>query len=314
MYHDNTLLEIEIGKALRASGISASTIEFFRDNNNITTYLIDSIYIFKISTSILNEQAKYNRVRSIQFVPRVYSSGSFTISDYKYHYMIIDYVQGNELWSVVNSLTDKEKYEIGKEIAQFLNYLHSLTNDYYDIGHYIPTIPRYSKSWKEGHLEYIKILQNGLSEINIETDSQKIIANSFEYIYTNIDSLDYQAGAKLLHNDFHPKNIIVHKGRLAGIIDWECSQFGEADFELSHLFHWCIYPMVQENNLDVLLKSIIKNLQTILTVPDIEKRMTIYQLEHELNQLIWNGKRQEEERIYRINGWLNGKIAAFMKL
>lgn len=120
--------------------------------------------------------------------------------------------------------------------------------------------------------------------------------------------MEYQTGAKLLHNDFHPKNIIIHEGRLAGIIDWECSQFGESDFELTHLLHWYIYPSTPDNNLELLLKSVAENLKIASNVPNIEKRLTIYQLEHELNQLIWNGNKQEEERIQRINGWLDGQV------
>ena len=88
------------------------------------------------------------------------------------------------------------------------------------------------------------------------------------------------------------------------------------DFELSRLFDWCVYPdsyLFQENNLKILLESIIKNLRSILDIPHIEKRITIYQLEHELNQLIWNGKKQEEERMNRINDWLSGKVNIFLK-
>ncbi|QHW29752.1 phosphotransferase [Paenibacillus rhizovicinus] len=74
----------------------------------------------------------------------------------------------------------------------------------------------------------------GLAEINMELESKNAVTAAFDYIHTHIDSLDYQTGAKRLHNDLHPKNIIINEGRLAGIIDWECSQFGESDFELSH--------------------------------------------------------------------------------
>jgi len=45
--------------------------------------------------------------------------------------------------------------------------------------------------------------------LGLEPSSQGIISKAFDYIYANIDFLQYQAGAKLLHNDFHPKNIIV---------------------------------------------------------------------------------------------------------
>jgi len=306
---DNTPLKItEIHEVLRACDICADAIELYRENGNIATYLIDGKYILKISTSALDEQAKQNRVKSLRLSPKIYSSGSFTVSDREYHYVLLDYIQGNELWGVVQNLTDEEQYAVGKDIAQFLNELHSIAYDCYDIGHYIPTIPRYKKSWKDGHIEYAAILRKDLSEVDLDSNSKKMISKAFDYIYANIESLSYQEGAKLLHNDFHPKNIIVHEGRLSGVIDWECSQFGEADFDLVHLFHWCIYPMVQENNLHILLKSVVENLRIVSVIPDTAKRFTIYQLEHELNQLIWNGKKQEAERIPRINGWLNNKI------
>lgn len=61
------------------------------------------------------------------------------------------------------------------------------------------------------------------------------------------------------------------------------------------------------------MKSIVENLRIASDVPNIEKRLTIYQLEHELNQLIWNGKSQEEERMRRINGWLNGQVEILLE-
>ena len=311
-----TLLQAtEIYDILKEWNIFAEVIDEFRKHDRFTEYLLDEKYILRISESELPEQNKYIRVNSLPFVSKIHSFGSFTISGHKYYYLLFDYIQGNELWSVTPNLTEKEQYGIGKEISQFLDELHSITNDSYDIGHYIPTIPRWKQTWKEGHIKYVAVLKNNLSKFDLTADSNKTISKAFDYIYQNINSLKYQAGARLLHNDFHPKNILVHKGRLAGVIDWECSQFGEADFELSRLFDWCIYPekyLTQTNNLNVLLKSIVENLRLLSAIPDIDKRMTVYQLEHELNQLIWNGKKQEEERIIRINGWLDGKVYMFL--
>jgi aminoglycoside phosphotransferase (APT) family kinase protein len=311
---DDTALQIsEIYEILKTWNISSGVIELYQKSDRIIAYLIDNKYILRISKSALDEQMKQDRVKSVSFVPKIHLSGSFTASGRKYYFMSTDYVQGNDLFSVLQKLTDDQRISIGKEIAQFLIELHSITDSSYDIGHYIATIPRYKRSWKGGHLEYIKLLRVGLSEMNIKSKSEKIISTAFDYIYANINCLEYQTGAKLLHNDFHPKNIIVHEGRLAGIIDWECSQFGEADFELAHLFHWCIYPPTLDNGFGLLLKSIVEDLRITLDVPNTEKRLTIYQLEHELNQLIWNGKKQEEERIRRINGWLNGQIEVLLE-
>jgi aminoglycoside phosphotransferase (APT) family kinase protein len=309
MNQDDIDLHInDIEEILKAQGIFISMMEFYQENSQIVDYLLDNKYLLRISKFMLDNQMKQNRVKSISSVPQIHSSGAFTISGQQYYYLINDYVQGNDLWSVIQRLTDEQKYDIGREIARFLNELHSITAVSYDIGHYIATIPSYKKSWKDGHLEYIGLLRNGLSEVDLEPKNKDIVSKAFDYLYTNIGSLEYQTGAKLLHNDFHPKNIIVFEDRVAGIIDWECSLFGEADFELTHLFHWCIYPSIPGKNLELLLKSVVENLQLISNVPNIEKRLTIYQLEHELNQLIWNGKKQEEERMQRIKGWLDGQI------
>lgn len=314
MCQDDTVLQIrEIYEILKNQKISTDTIELYHKNNRSMAYLIDSKYILRVSKSTLDEQVKLDRVKTVSFVPHIHSSGAFTALGEEYYFLITDYVQGRELFSVLQELTDEQSISIGREIAQFLVELHSITDSSYDIGHYIATIPRYQQLWKDGHIEYIKLLRNGLFEMNTELSCEKTISNAFEYIYANINCLEYQSGAKLLHNDFHPKNIIIHEGRLAGIIDWECSQFGEADFDLVHLFNWCIYPPKPGHSFDLLLKSIVENLELTLDVPNIEKRQTIYQLEHELNQLIWNGKKQEEERINRINGWLNGQVKVLLE-
>jgi aminoglycoside phosphotransferase (APT) family kinase protein len=314
MGQDDTDLQIrEICEILQARNISVGVIEPYQKNSRVTDYLLDDRYILRLSKSILDEQMKQDRVKFVSYVPQIHSSGSFSASGEKYFYLITDYVQGDDLWSVIQQLTDEQKRNIGSETAQFLNELHSITGTSYDIGHYIATIPDFKETWKDGHLKYAESLSNSISETNSGCLSNNTVSKAFDYIYTNIDSLEYQAGARLLHNDFHPKNIIVHEGRLIGIIDWECSQFGEADFELVHLFHWCIYPSILDNNLCLFLKSVVENLQSASEVPNIEKRLTIYQLEHELNQLIWNGKKQEEERVQRINGWLNGQIDALLE-
>jgi aminoglycoside phosphotransferase (APT) family kinase protein len=313
------MIEIkDIFKILKTQNIFPSVIEFYQKNGRIIDYLLDNKYILRISKSTLDAHMKQNRIKMLSMVPKIHSSGCFTVSGDQYYYLITDYVQGEDLWSVIQKLSDEQKNNVGKEIAQFLSELHSIKDDSYDIGHYIPTIPRCTKSWKDGHLEYMERLRSGLADIDIKLESKKIVSKAFDYIYANINSLEYQSGAKLLHNDFHPKNIIVQEGSLSGIIDWECAQFGESDFELTHLFHWCIYPQIlgnslPDNNLEVLLKSVVESLQITSDVPNLEKRLTIYQLEHELNQLIWNGNKQEVERIQRINGWLSGEIDTLLE-
>jgi thiamine kinase-like enzyme len=134
----------------------------------------------------------------------------------------MDYIHGETLLDELQNLTDNETFVIGLEIAQFLNELFLINYDYYDIGHYITTVPRFNKSWKEGHLQYITILKKIFLNW-IYRKAGKSVSKTFDYIDSNIDSLEFQSGTKLLHNDLHTQNIIVNNGRLSGIIDWECS-------------------------------------------------------------------------------------------
>lgn len=298
----------EIMHLLENYAFPFSEIIPFQENDRVTDYLIDDKYILRISRSELSEKERIELVQSIPYVPKIHISGTFDASGVGHHFIVIDYVKGEELLSVLHILTPEQSDRIGKDIAIFLTELNKISDSRYDIGHYVPTIPRFNESWLEGHLKYIESLKIGLSGMLLSKESETAILSAFEYILENIQCLEYQGGSKILHNDLHPKNIIINQGRLAGIIDWECSQYGEADFEITHLFHWCIFPEKPEERFDSLLKSIFENIENIKLVPKIEKRLTIYQLEHELNQLIWNGIHQEELRVRRIYGWLNGQI------
>jgi aminoglycoside phosphotransferase (APT) family kinase protein len=304
-----SIKESDIYEALTKNNINAYEIEQCRQNERIAVYRIDKKYILRVSKSIQDELVNLERVQSIMLTPKIHSTGTLISYGKEYEYLIADYMEGSDLFGVLKEIAEEQCLLLGKDIARFLMSLHSITDASYDIGHYIPTVSRYKGSWREGHFEYFKILRSSLTALYT---GENIITSAFDYIKENIDCLEYQAGAKLLHNDLHPKNIIVKDGRLAGVIDWECSQYGEADFELAHLFHWCVYPPEQGCQFELLLKSLIETLGIAGEIPKLAKRLTIYQLEHELNQLVWNGRQQEEERIQRINGWLNGQVDALL--
>lgn len=107
MNHVETVMQIsDINAMLSAQNISAVEIKLYQKNSRVTDYLLDNKYIFRISKSILNERLKLERAKSISFVQKIHSFGLFTFAGQKYYYLIIDYVQGNDLWSVIQNLTD----------------------------------------------------------------------------------------------------------------------------------------------------------------------------------------------------------------
>ena len=303
----------DIQQLLYSCGIVVDSVTLYREQRGVTAYLVNGTLLLKTSASALAEIEKLNRVQALPLVPGIHASGSVALAGVQHAYVLMDYVQGGDLWSAARSLNEQQQRHLGSQVALFRNALHAITDDAYDIGHYVPTIPRCAASWEEGHRQYAAMLKRQLAEVDLNALSQTAVADAFAYIDENIHALAYQAGARLLHNDFHPKNIIVREGRLAGIIDWECSQYGEADFELSHLIHWCIYPPDEGHPTEAFVKSVIKNAQAAARIPELEKRLTIYQLEHELNQILWHGKGEADKRMCRIDGWLHGRVSALLK-
>ena len=297
-----------IREILQALRMDADAAVPYRDAEAVASYLLDDRLLLKISESAMDDQMKADKAKALPTIPRIRSSGSFTLRSRTYFFVLMDYIQGMVLLDAIPKLSDEQQRGFGREIADFLGALHAIKDDRYDMGHYVPTVPRYGGSWKEGHRAYAGEIKNGLSGVPLEPASRKLFAEAFDYIETHSGVLEYQTGPALLHNDFHPKNIIVRDGKLAGVIDWECAQFGEPDFELTHLFHWCIYPPEPDKTFPALLRSVTERFQAAAHVPGLAERLTIYQLEHDMNQIVWRGKAQEAERVRHVEGWLSEGI------
>lgn len=300
--------QVIVKQILINCNLKIDEIKLFQTNDRVKDYLLDDVLLLRISSNPLQDLDKLNQVGVFKGVQKIHFFGNVSVNNFDYHYLVLDFFQGMDLYDALPILTDNELVKIGKDLAETLLRLHQIKGDYYDIGHYIPTVPNYKSSWKNGHLAYVDFLKSQITSLNFPKEIEKVIESAFKYIDKHIDSLDYENGAVLLHNDLHPKNIIISNNYYRGLIDWECSQFGEYDFDFVHLLQWCIYPKEPSRSFNILLKSAFENYKNILHIPRLSERFTIYQLEHEINQIIWNNGKEIENRIMRINGWISGKI------
>jgi aminoglycoside phosphotransferase (APT) family kinase protein len=135
-----------------------------------------------------------------------------------------------------------------------------------------------------------------------------VFESAYRFLQASVAALDFQTGPKLLHNDFHPKNILLQQGKFSGVIDWECSQFGEADFELCHFIHWCLYPPQPDINFRTFLRALFAAAPQCTQVPNLAQRLTIYQIEHEIQQIVWNASQAESWRVPRLMRWMDGDV------
>ena len=201
-----------------------------------------------------------------------------------------------------------QQIQLGKEVALFLDNLHALTGTAYDIGLYVPAIAQFTGSWRAGHVRYWTLLKREAEGLRLKPESLQVLERAFRFLEKSADALDYQAGPKLLHNDFHPKNILLDRGRFAGVIDWECSQVGEGDFDLCHLIHWSFYPPRPDIDFRPFLGALFDASPACAQAPGLAQRLTLYQIEHEIQQIIWQGSAAEAERVQRLLRWMDGGV------
>ena len=130
--------------------------------------------------------------------------------DGKYFYMILNWVEGEDLEKVLPSLSEDEQYKKGKEAGHILSLIHSIPLKDEDI----PTSTK-----KEKKLRQLKAYKE--SSVRIKGDDVVI-----EYLLDHIDDIWVEKPV-YLHGDFHPGNLIyTNEGRI-GVIDYNRWEVGD---------------------------------------------------------------------------------------
>lgn len=277
-------------------------------------FIVDDKYLIRTSRQpMIDEQNKINRIKDLRHIPQIIHASDQNIPDSSIYYIILEYLEGYELYSIYNDLNDQNIYDIGVEISNFLSELHSIRGKRYDIGHYIAIIPHHDDTWRSGHEKYWSYIYNSLKKMQLASNVHQLLEVSNKYIKNNISSLDFESGPSLLHNDFHYKNIIIHDNVFSGVIDWECSQYGEIDFDLIHLLHWSLFPPSKALNMKALFNIVFYLQMNKCSIPMIEKRLTIYMLEHDFIQILWSQGKRADEFLPRIKWWVSGSLEEYIQ-
>ncbi len=254
------------------------------------------------------EQEKFRRVATLNFVPKIIHSGTLKRETGPIYYTLLTLLPGDDFVNVYQETTEAQQKQLGKDIAGFLDNLQELNGTHYDIGLYVAALPHFSGTWREGHQKYWEHLKQESEKLPLKPDSIQVFESAYRFLQASIAALDFQTGPKLLHNDFHPGNMLLHQGKFSGVIDWECSQFGEADFELCHVIHWCLYPPQPSINFRTFLRALFDASPKCTQAPNLAQRLSIYQIEHEMQQIIWNASHAESWRVPRLIRWMNGGV------
>lgn len=186
-----------------------------------------------------------------------------------------------------HELKEPLAYEIGRSLA--LVHLNRLPGYGDPIKENLPSDPRvyFTFKWKEG-------LDECRHRLPI-----KLIEHCQNYYEKNVYLLDQVDGPCIAHRDFRPGNLIVHEGKLQGIIDWAGARasFAEEDFCSIEHGEWLNNPLSK--------KPFLEGYASIRPVPDYKQLIPFLRMNKAIATIGFTVKRGTwdniSSRIYQYN-------------
>ena len=125
-------------------------------------------------------------------------------------YILLSWIEGNDLESVLPNLSDEEQYLLGRQAGVILKKIHSIKVDSLDI----PNKTRKDK----------KLLQlSNYEESNVRIENDDI---AIKYVKDNINKI-WMEEPVYMHGDFHPGNLIYMNDGSIGVIDFNRWKVGD---------------------------------------------------------------------------------------
>lgn len=143
-------------------------------------------------------------------VPKVVAKGMLD----EYDYLILTYFEGNDIGLVYTQLSDEDKKEIAKDIVHIQNQVETLKLENVD--------PQWSwSSVVNDMLERAgeRIVKNGYFELE-KVERVGILTEQMNEYFVSVKPVAYL-------DDISSKNLLIHNGRISGIIDIDWMGIGD---------------------------------------------------------------------------------------
>lgn len=167
----------------------------------------------------VSDISQYEQKKKEYEMIQIYSEAGFEMSFPKQFgicnqgknvYMILSWVEGEDLGSVLLHLPEKEQYQLGRSAGTILRRIHNISIRKEDI-------PKGTKKEKK----LFQLEQYEKCAVRIENDEQAI-----QYVKENIDKI-WSLTPVYLHGDFHPGNLILTPSHEIGVIDFNRWEIGD---------------------------------------------------------------------------------------
>lgn len=258
-------------------------------------YSINDAFILKVCEDLGNrdkferEVFFYNYFKDKIPVPKiiVYDNSKKV---YNKDFMIYHKIQGDNLYSKWHLMKGLERKEIIRQLCEILKKINKSSYDKFAKQFRLKS----SISWHDKILAHI---QNSLKKI----EEKKIISQEFiqtinNFVEANHGALNEQKIA-LVYWDAHFDNILVKGNKIVGVLDFERTELASIDFVLDIIKRMMDYPkkymseefekFAKKEDYAHLMKWFQEFYPELSEFKNLDKRLDLYSIEHDLDTLIW---------------------------
>ena len=310
---------------LRAAGIAAplTSCDFLPlpDYSPNSIAILNGRYVLRASA--LDGAARFARerralasLRAFPGIPRVLGAGTLAL-DREAQYLLQERIPGRPVFPLWLELGDEARARLVAGLVSIIRPVHRLAVPTYVIGHFGGALRDWRGGWLDGHDLHMRHLLARVRARALTAEQARLVAEAEGYYAAHRVALAYSVGPRFAHGDLHLYNVLAAEGQVTGIIDWEWAYGGgtEPDFDLDALIRWAIYPRgIAEVGLEdrvtgadfaALIPALLAAYPEVRAIPRLGERLTIYQIEHELQQIAAWPPRVPREPVRRLHGWVH---------
>ncbi len=268
-------------------------------------YLVNDAFILKVCEDESNEQKFEIEVFFDNFfkdkipVPkiRVFDKSK---SIYGKFFMIYPKIDGDNLYAKWHLLNNNQRKIIIKQLCDILKVINKSPFDQF-LQKFDVT---FSDNW---HDKILNQIQNSLKKI----EKKKLLSSEFikiikKFVDDNHNVLKEQKLA-LVYWDAHFDNLLVQETKIVGILDFERTEVSSIDFVLDIVKRMVEYPkkymsekfekFAKKKDYAHLLDWFQEFYPELFEFKNLDKRLDLYAVEHDLDTLIWYPNSREVKQM-----------------
>lgn len=200
-----------------------------------------------------------------------------------YKFYIMSYIEGKNLEEIWEQLNEAQKEKLTKRLAQIMKDIHSITFDMFgSIEEF--DCPRRFYSFESMIRSSVRRSTRKLGTSDMVPI--ELLTGSLKFVEDNLQNLEVDKTAKLIHSDFNPTNFILEQDeekewKIVAVIDFEWSFAGNVIFDLFSIKEE-LFP--EENYQEIFFEEYFGEKKDLSEYELLER---IFQIESELSALAY---------------------------